>query len=75
PGGLLRRGSRRLPPRARRAAEAFAAFEARWSARGVSRRPGQTAMELAVELERRALLPSGEARSFVASYYQDRFGR
>ena len=78
PWRAARRGRRSVASvssRARRAAAAFAAFEARWAARGVRRKPGQTAMDLGREVERRGMLPAGEAVAFVSGYYRDRFGR
>lgn len=70
-----RRSLASVSSRARRAAAAFAAFEARWAARGVRRKPGQTPMDLGREVERRGMLPAGEAVAFVSGYYRDRFGR
>jgi transglutaminase-like putative cysteine protease len=49
-------------------------FEARWAARGVRRPAGQTPLEFAREIERRALDKRGAALEFVETYYRARYG-
>jgi len=49
-------------------------FEARWARRGIRRSPGQTPLEFAREIERRALDNPGAALAFIESYYSARFG-
>ncbi|HET9481522.1 MAG TPA: DUF3488 and transglutaminase-like domain-containing protein [Candidatus Polarisedimenticolia bacterium] len=56
------------------AAALFVKFEARWAARGLRRRPGQTPLEFAREIERRSLERPGEALEFIRRYYLARYG-
>lgn len=49
-------------------------FEMRWAWRGEKRAPGQTPQEFALDLESRALIPRGDALTFVRDYYRARYG-
>jgi len=69
-----RRGADRRSPAAADAARKFRRFEARWAARGVRRRPGQTPRELAVEIGRLDPDSGDAARLFIEWYYQTRYG-
>jgi hypothetical protein len=65
----LRRGSRDASP----ASATLRRFEARWAARGIHRAPGQTPLEFAREIERRAGDCSDSEVEFIQGYYKERF--
>ncbi len=65
----LRRGSRDASP----ASAMLRRFEARWAARGIHRAPGQTPLEFAREIERRAGGCSRREVEFIQAYYRARF--
>jgi len=56
------------------ASSVFRRFEAQWASRGIRRASGQTPLEFAKEIERRALDAHGSALLFVSRYYRTRYG-
>lgn len=71
-GLVLRRGR---PAPESPATELLRRFEARWAASGIKRAPGQTPLEFACEIERRALDAPGAAVEMIQIYYRARFGQ